>query len=141
MRHYTLVRSALTLAAILTVASCNQTVGLAGSGTFLVAVGSEQFRVRIENSLLANQARRMANGQERQKIINGQLARGDGGFNTGYGWHINPLTITLDEATVESCNENNAKPSDIQANITHWVDEVKRYCPGLGRFVSEIGRF
>ena len=141
MRHINLVRSAFAMAVFLTVASCNQTVGLATSGTFIVAVANEQFRVRIDNSLIANQARRMANGQDRQKIITGTVARGDGGFNTGYGWHLNPQSITLEETTAESCNVNNAKPSDIQADITHWVDTVKKYCPGFGRFVSEIGRF
>lgn len=133
-----ILRSAAAIASILAFASCTETIGLSTGGTFIVAVGQQQFRVRIDNALLANQARRMANGQDRQKIINGELARGDGGFNTGYGWHMKPSAIEFADVTIEGCD---GRPSDVQADITYWVDTVKRYCPWSGRFLSEVGRF
>ena len=102
-----------------------------------VVTGGEQFRVRIESAFLATTARRMMSGQEAQKVITGTVVRGDGGFNTGYGWHMKPNTIQFADVTIEACD---GRPSDVQSDITYWVDTVKRYCPWGGRFVSEIGR-
>ena len=120
------------------VAGCNDGgFGLSAGGTFVVAVGQEQFRVRIDNALLATKARRMMSRQEDQQIINGELARGDGGFNTGYDWHMKPNTIQFADVTIEVCD---GRPSDIQGDIDYWVDTVKRYCPWGGRFISEVGR-
>ena len=133
-----LFRAAVAIASVMTVASCSETIGLTSGGTFVVAVGQEQFRVRIDNALLANQARRMMNRQDQQRIINGELSRGDGGFNTGYGWHMRPGSIQFADVTTEVCD---GRPSDVQGDITYWVDTVKRYCPWGGRFVSEVGRF
>ena len=106
-------------------------------GTFVVAVGAENFRVRIDNAFLATKARRQMNRFEAPQIVTGELVRGDGGFNTGYGWHIRPSTIGLTDVTVPECS---ALPSAVQADINHWVDDIKRYCPTTGRFVQEIGR-
>lgn len=120
-------------------ASCSDAgTGISAGGTFIVAVEGEQFRVRIDNALLASQARRMMNRQEQQKIINGELERGDGGFNTGYHWHMKPGSIEFADVTVEVCD---GRPSDVESDISYWVDTVKRYCPWGGRFISEVGRF
>ena len=132
MRYLTVLLAALALA------GCNDNFGVNTGGTFVVAVGSEQFRVRIDNALLASQARRMMTGATDAKIINGELARGDGGFNTGYGWHMKPGTIQFADATIELCD---GRPSDVQKDINYWVDTVKRYCPWGGRFIREEGRF
>lgn len=126
----------LLLATLL--AGCNEgALGVSSGGTFVVAVGEERFRVRIDNALLATKARDMMARPSEQQIINGELARGDGGFNTGYGWHMKPNTIQFADVTIEVCD---GRPSDVQSNITYWVDTVKRYCPWGGRFVSEVGR-
>lgn len=126
----------LLLATLL--AGCNEgALGVSRGGTFIVAVGDERFRVRIDNALLATRARDMMARPSEQQIINGELARGDGGFNTGYGWHMKPNTIQFADFTMELCD---GRPSDVQSDITYWVDTVKRFCPWGGRFVSEIGR-
>jgi len=138
MTYSKLIRSAVAIASVVSAAACTETVGLTQGGVFVVAVGQEQFRVRIDNALLANQARRMMTRQDQQRIINGELDRGDGGFNTGYGWHMKPATIQFADVTTEVCD---GRPSDVQSDITYWVDTVKRYCPWSGRFVSEVGRF
>lgn len=118
-------------------ASCSDAAtGISTGGTFIVAVGTEQFRVRIDNALLASQARRMMNRQEQQKIINGELDRGDGGFNTGYSWHMKPGTIEFADVTMELCD---GTPSYVEAHVDEWIGQ--RYCPWSGRFISEVGRF
>lgn len=118
-------------------AACSDGVGVTGGGTFVVAVGQEQFRVRIDNALLAAKARRMMRNQEDQQIVSGELARGNGGFNAGYNWHMKPNSIELADMTIELCD---GRPSDIDKDLDYWVDNVKRYCPWGGRFVSEDGR-
>ena len=128
------IRLLLLAAAI---AACGDAAGISSGGTFVVAVGQEQFRVRIDNALLATQARRMMSGAEDQKIVTGELARGDGGFNTGYSWHMKPSTVAFADMTIELCD---GRPSDVESDIDYWVDTVKRYCPWGGRFVSEVGR-
>lgn len=127
----------LVLAAAL--ASCsNYGTGIGTGGTFVVAVGTEQFRVRIDNALLATKARRMIARTEQQKVVTGQLVRGDGGFNSGYHWHMNPSTIAFAEATIELCD---GRPSEVEANLDYWIDTVKQFCPWSGRFTSEIGKY
>jgi hypothetical protein len=124
----------LVLAAL--VAGCNDGgFAISAGGAFVVLTGGEQFRVRIESAFMATTARRMMSGQEAQKVITGTVVRGDGGTNTGYGWHLNPLTIQYTDTTDPSCN---ALPSVVQANIDAW--EGKKYCPWPARFLSEVGR-
>ncbi|HUP89324.1 MAG TPA: hypothetical protein VM100_08240 [Longimicrobiales bacterium] len=134
------MRKFLVLAvAVLATASCNQGFsGIATGGLFVVAVGNEQFRVRIDNTFLATQARRIAGGIEGQKIVNGELQRGNGGFNTGYNWSIKPTTVQFSDVAITGCD---AKPSDVEKDIAHWVDEVKRYCPTAGRIIREEANF
>lgn len=111
---------------------------ISAGGTFIMRVGTEQFRVRIDNALLASKARRMMTGLEQHQIVVGQLDRGDGGFNTGYKWHMKPSTISFADVTIELCD---GRPSDIESDVDYWVDTVKQYCPWGGRFISEVGRF
>lgn len=111
--------------------------GISSGGTFVMRVGTEQFRVRIDNALLASKARRMMTGIDPHQIVVGQLDRGDGGFNTGYKWHMKPNTISFADVTIELCD---GRPSDLESDVDYWVDTVKQYCPWGGRFISEVGR-
>jgi hypothetical protein len=43
-------------------------------------------------------------GAERQQIMTGAVARGDGGFNPGYSWHITPGTVSFADQTIELCD-------------------------------------
>jgi hypothetical protein len=119
--------------------SCNQGGGfdVSAGGTFKVLVGTEEFYVRIDNAFIATKARRQMIGAETRQNITGELLRGDGGFNTGYGWHIRPSTIGLTDIHTPECS---ALPSAVQAEIDKWVDQIKTYCPTGSRFVSEVGR-
>ena len=117
--------------------SCSDAGTGVGSGaTFVVVVGSEQFRVLIDDEQLITQARRMITGAEPQKIVNGELDNGDGGFNTGYRWHMKPSTVSFADLTIELCD---GRPSDIESNLNYWINTVKRYCPWGGQIVAEVG--
>lgn len=132
------MRRSIFFLGLVAVLGCNSGItGVSAGGTFVVSVGTEQFRVRINNPLLATQARRMMNGVEKQQIINAEIDRGDGGFNTGYHWHMKPETVQFAEVTTEVCS---GRPSDVESNINYWVDTVKRYCPWGGRIIREVER-
>ena len=105
------------------------------AATFVVQVEDEQFRVRIEDAATIAQARALiANGQ--QKNVNGEIARGSGGFNTGYSWHLRPGTVAFADVTIELCD---GMPSYVEENVDYYVDTVKQYCPWGARIVSEVG--
>ena len=131
------LRNAIALVGVLLLAGCTDNIGIGTGGTFVVAVGQEQYRVRIESAFMATQARRMMMRVEDQKVIFGELERGDGGFNAGHAWHIKPGTIQFANDANDQCN---GRPSDVDADIDHWVDTIKQFCPSLGQFVSEVGR-
>lgn len=133
------VRAACALIALGALTGCNDSFGVSTGGTFVVSVGAadERFRVRIDNALLATRARRIAAGLENQKIVSGDLARGDGGFNTGYGWHIIPGTVALIDQPIEECD---GTPSEVQSDIDHWVDDIQRFCPAGSRIIGEVLR-
>ena len=129
------IRTFYLIAALL-LAGCSDYTDVDEGGTFIVAVSGEQFRVRINNVALARRARRMLTGAEEQKIVVGQLDRGDGGFNAPYHWHMKPATISFADLTIELCD---GRPSDVEGDIAYWVDTVKQYCPWGGAFVAEVG--
>jgi hypothetical protein len=128
----------LILAAALMTAGCNSGfTGVSTGGVFLVAVGTEQFRVRIDNAFLATTARRMAAGQDERRIITGEVASGDGGFNTGYHWHITPSTTSFTDVVDTTCD---GLPSAVEKDVAQWIATKKKYCPQQARIVREESR-
>jgi hypothetical protein len=102
-------------------------------GVFVVEVVGERFRVRIPEGSMRSEARaRLARGQTHG--LSGELVRGDGGFNTGYSWHLKAETIVFPEVSIELCD---GRPSDVQGDVDYWINNVKRYCPWAARIISE----
>lgn len=118
-------------------AACeDEASGPANSATFVVQVANEQFRVRIENAAAIAEARTLlSSGQP--KNVNGEIARGNGGFNSGYSWHLRPSTVEFADVTMELCD---GMPSYVEANVDYYVDSVRRYCPWGARVINEVGR-
>lgn len=73
--------------------------------------------------------------EERSKIINGPIARGDGGHNPGYPWHFIPDEWGLVDVAAEVCDGN---PTYVSENVDYFVDEVGRYCPWSSKVLGEI---
>ncbi len=53
----------------------------------------------------------------------GRIYRGTQ-VNVGHRWHLR--NVKLADATIELCD---GRPSDLDADLSYWVDTVKRYCP------------
>lgn len=99
--------------------------------TFVVEVGSEQFKVRAEGAaIVALEARRQAGTTG---VISGKVMRGNGGFNAPWGWHLDPATVHAPDLAMELCDGN---PSYIDEDLDYWVDTVKQYCPWGARVVA-----
>ena len=99
------------------------------SQEFVIEVEGERFRVRTSNPATATaldaRARSGALG-----VVIGRLVRGDGGFNTPWSWHLDPLSIGVPEVAIELCD---GRPSMVQENLDYWVGTVQSYCPWAAR--------
>ena len=130
-------RSVLMLAAVLTLAACDEEepAGPESGVTFVVAVADETFRVHTEDAAVIAEARALlASGGE--KNVSGTILRGNGGFNSGYSWHLKPETVHFADVTIELCD---GRPSYVQENVDYYVDTVKQYCPWGVKILSEVG--
>lgn len=65
----------------------------------------------------------------------GELARGDGGFNRPWNWHLKPETVRMVEFSIELCD---GLPSHIENDLDYWVETVKSYCPWGARIVGKL---
>jgi hypothetical protein len=96
---------------------------------FVIEVEGERFRLRVSDPATASalNARRL-NGTV--GVVSGRLVRGDGGFNTPWSWHLDPLSIDVPDFTIELCD---GRPSNVQSDLGYWVDTVQRFCPWTAR--------
>lgn len=105
----------------------------AAGALFTVQVVNETFKVRVTSATaIADMRARMQAGAE--GVIIGQLASGNGGFNEGYGWHLDPETVAVVDVAIEVCD---GRPSDVQGDLPYWLNTVKSYCPWGAKVVSE----
>lgn len=66
-------------------------------------------------------------------IVMGTLARGHGGFNAPYSWHLVPETTRFVDMTLEACSGRPA--SDVEADLDYWM-ELGTFCPWGSRVVG-----
>ena len=99
---------------------------------FVVQVVNETFTIKVTNpSAYADLEARRKSGQI--GVISGRIVRGDGGFNTGYSWHLDPATVEVVDLAIEVCD---GRPSDLEEDLDYWADTVKNYCPWGAKVVS-----
>lgn len=115
-------------------ASCSSpTAADTGAATFDVEVSSEVFTVRVATEAQANELRaRLRTGA--RGVISGSLARGDGGFNAPWLWHMTLESVHAPDVAIELCD---GRPSMVDADIGYWMGSVKQYCPWAARVVRE----
>ncbi len=94
---------------------------------------TERFKVLVRDPAKANELRQLMKG-ERIGHINGELRRGDGGFNKPWSWHLDPDTIEVVEVSIELCD---GTPSFVESELDYWLNVVKRFCPWGTRVVAE----
>lgn len=123
------------LAALLLLVACDDNRADAPP-VYVVEVEGETFRIapatrqqqRRADSLLAS-------GED--VIVYGVLARGDGGFNAPFHWHMTPESLDFVDVTVEVCS---GRPmSDVEADLDYWIDTLGYYCPWGARIVDRVG--
>lgn len=85
----------------------------------------EIFRIRLQEPETIAAAERLV-GVTGGPWVAGRLARGSGGFNAPWSWHLLPETVEFIEGAVEACD---GCPSFIEADLDHWVDRLGHYCP------------
>jgi hypothetical protein len=113
--------SLIVLAGTLFIASASSAEDRRAVATWKVT--GETFRTHLsgqENIAKVHQAIRDRAGAG---IPIGRIYRGTQ-VNTGHRWHLR--NVRLVEATIELCD---GRPSDLDSNLSYWVDTVKRYCP------------
>lgn len=98
-----------------------------------VDVAGEQFRIALTSAAQIERAEALlASGET--NIIHGAVVRGNGGFNAPYSWHLDPASITFPDLTMELCD---GRPhSDVESDVSYWVDTVGYYCPWGARIVA-----
>ena len=130
----------LPLLLVVGLAACDQSDENEEGALFLVraCAGSDEsaagqtFHVLVRDPGVIAEARQLINSGE-QRIINGRLRRGDGGFNEPWAWHIDPDSISFADFTIELCD---GCPGHIEDDLDYWVDTVKNYCPWSTEIIS-----
>jgi hypothetical protein len=132
------------LPAIFGLAACSEsdtpTQPRAGEAVFVVraCVGSEtspageSFRILLRDPVKIAEAAALV-GRGGRKIVAGRLRAGNGGFNPGWSWHLEPESVELVDAAVEVCD---GCPHDVQADPGYWIDNLGRYCPWSSEIIA-----
>lgn len=128
-------RAATAACAMMTLLACGTPASPSAPRTYEVEVTGERFRLRvISPSQVASAEHALASG--RVGVIHGELAHGDGGFNTAFRWHLRPQSVTFPDMAMEVCS---GRPvSDVEADVPYWVDHLGVYCPWGARIVARI---
>ena len=100
-----------------------------------VEVAGERFRIALATETqIARASELLASGAAQN--VHGTLKRGDGGFNAGYSWHLEPSSVTFPDMTMEICD---GRPrSEVEAEVDYFIDTVKYYCPWGAKIVKRI---
>ena len=99
---------------------------------FTVEVAGQRFKVKAEGAIaVAALNQRLQAGTE--GVIHGRLVRGNGGFNSPWGWHLEPGTITAPDLAMELCD---GEPSFVESELDYYLDSVKFYCPWGAKVVA-----
>ena len=74
-------------------------------------------------------------GTDEPIIAGGGLARGDGGFNPPWNWHIDPASAGFFDAAIELCD---GCPQMVEDDLDYWVDTVGAFCPWSSRVIERV---
>ena len=102
------------------------------SETFVVEVAGERFNIRATDPETIRLLVENYEGKNSMHIT-GELARGDGGFNSPWPWHLEPDSVRMAEVSIELCD---GRPSLIEEDLVYWIDTVGSYCPWSSSIVE-----
>lgn len=89
---------------------------------------SQTFKVFVTKPATITALYALQRGEATASIPNGRILRGSGAgrHNAPYSWHLDPTDVDMADVTIELCD---GSPSYVEANLTEYVDVIKRYCP------------
>lgn len=87
--------------------------------------GGQIFRIWSADPEVIAQATALV-GAGPQRIVSGRLVAGDGGFNWGWSWHLDPADVAFADLAIEVCD---GCPKDVEADLDYWLGTVGRFCP------------
>lgn len=125
----------LVVLALGPIVGCDDGLTIPDEGAlFVLEVSGEQFRARVTDAdeVGALEAR-MAEGVE--GVVSGTLARGDGGFNTGWSWHWIPTSVHAADQAIEVCD---GRPGFVEEDLDYWVDTVGQFCPWSATVIQRL---
>jgi hypothetical protein len=85
--------------------------------TFRETLTPDAIHVEITDDAAKAEAASLLQSGEARWVL-GTPVRGDGGFNTGYGWHLDPATISFAEVTIEACQ---TAASAVDDDLDYWI--------------------
>ncbi len=129
MKFLSVLRTCLVLA----VGACTDPAAPDDGALFRVDVGGESFTVSVLDEAVIAEAERRIQEEDGVGIVIGALARGDGGFNMPWSWHILPNTVQVADISIGVCD---GRPSMVEADVDYWVDTVKQFCSWGGKLVE-----
>lgn len=127
------LQSALGTALVLAAGACADSAGPDPGALFRVDVAGESFHVSVFDEAVIDEAERRMREEDGVAIVVGTLARGHGGFNQPWSWHMLPQTVRVVDFSIELCD---GRPSMVEADVDYWVDTVTQFCPWGGRLVE-----
>jgi hypothetical protein len=96
-----------------------------GAAVFEIEVSGETFRAAVTDTAeIRLLTQRMEAGT--RGVISGELRPGAGGFNGGWGWHMDPETVHVADMAIELCD---GRPSMVQSDLSYWIGTVGQFCP------------
>jgi hypothetical protein len=125
--------SYLSALLLLVLSACTLAPNAPMSAIFVVEVVDERFKVLLTRAETIQQARELMESGE-SRVLMGRLAAGDGGFNLGYDWHLEPESVGFHDVAMELCD---GLPSHVEENVQYWLGTVGTYCPWSSRIVAE----
>ena len=127
-------RALLALAVGLWLGACDESIigPPEGAAVFEIEVSGEVFRAAVMDTAEIRLLEARLQSQQRG-VVSGELLPGDGGFNSGWGWHLDPQSVHVADLAIELCD---GRPSMVQENLSYWIGTVHQYCPWGARVVA-----
>ena len=102
--------------------------------SFIIATNNPILISQIESQLLLP--------VDQRKIVNGQLVSGNGGYNKNsshqFKWHFKEDNWELADFSIEIYD---GRPfTDVDTDISYWLDTVKRFAPWSSYIKKEISK-
>jgi hypothetical protein len=119
-RQYRIIRKIVRAFGLIAgLAGCSDSSGPAGGARFVFreSVTDQIVRIGITSPSGLTQANQLLQSGEARWVL-GTPRRGDGGFNTGYSWHLDPASISFAEVTIEACQ---SAANEVADDLDYWI--------------------